>query len=182
VIQLREDIAWVRDDAGTLTPFDNSRLAASIHLAAAEAGQADMLLAESVAAAVYLFARDCQPQHIIAAGEVARIVVSILTALGCADMARAYARRRSQTEIRLDELAVGADAVFELDFYRRLDAALRAASGDALVQLRGLRSCVKRLRGAQRWGAGCRALAEDIVGFVRDHSRRHVSRPLTIVE
>ena len=43
MIQLREDIAWVRDDAGTLTPFDSVRLAASIQAAAAQTGHALIL-------------------------------------------------------------------------------------------------------------------------------------------
>jgi hypothetical protein len=36
-----------------------------------------------------------------------------------------------------------------------------------MVRLCGLRACVMQLRGARRWGAGCRQLAEEIITHVR---------------
>ena len=170
MIQSREDIAWVRGPDGRQTPFDVSRLEQSIQVACEFTGHADQLLAESVAAAVYHYTCLCETDRTIAAAEIARIVLSVLTELTCDDVARAYSRRGEWTEIRLDELAARANPVLELEFYRQLDAALRAASGAeemAMVHLRGLRACVMRLRGAHRWGRGCRALADDIVDFIR---------------
>jgi hypothetical protein len=173
MIQLRQDIAWVRADDGRLTPFDSARLTNSIEQACEFAGHADRLLAESVAAAVRHYALECESDHTIAAAEISRIVLAVLKALTCDNIARAYARRREWTEIRLDEITG-----FELEFYRQLDEALRAASGaeeTSMMQLRGLRACVMRLRNAQRWGASCRALADEIVEFVRARVTR--SRP-----
>jgi hypothetical protein len=89
----------------------------------------------------------------------------VLKALTCDHIARAYARRREWTEIHLDEIAG-----FELEFYRQLDEALTTASSaeeTSMMQLRGLRACVMRLCGAQRWGESCRTLADEIVDFVR---------------
>jgi hypothetical protein len=169
MIQLREDIAWVRADDGRLTPFDADRLADSIALACEFTGHTDRLLAESVAAAVQHFTRDCETDHTIDADEIANLVVAVLTAL-CEDIAKAYARRREWREIRLDQIAG-----FELEFYRQLDTALRAASAaeeTSMMHLRGLRACVMRLRGAQRWGESCRALADEIVEFVRTRVAR----------
>lgn len=174
MIQAREDIAWVRADDGRLTPFDTDRLTQSIQLACEFAGHHDLLLAESVAAAVCMYACECERGRAMEAGEIARIVCDVLTMLTCDDIARAYVSRREWTEIRLDQIAG-----FELEFYRQLDTALRAASGAeemAMVQLRGLRACVMRLRGARRWGDGCRAMAEDILDFIR--SRAVQARPV----
>lgn len=165
MIQPRMDIAWVRDDDGRLTPFDTDRLAQSVALACEFTGHPDRLLAESVAAAVHQYACECEPDRVIAAAEIERIVLGVLTALTCETIARAYARRREWAEIRLDQIGG-----FELEFYRQLDQALRAASATeqmAMVHLRGLRACVMRLRGARRWGERCRALADEIVEFVR---------------
>ena len=165
MIQPREDIAWVRAKDGRLTPFDADRLAHSIQLACEFAGHSDNLLAESVASAVHRYACECERNHAIAAAEIAQIVLDVLTMLTCNDIARAYACRGEWLEIRLDEIAG-----FELEFYRRLDATLRTASGNeemAVMHLRGLRSCVMRLRGTRRWGDSCRLLADEIVDFVR---------------
>jgi hypothetical protein len=173
MIQLREDLAWVSADDGRLTPFDADRLIKSIEQACEFAGHADRLLAESVAAAVEHYALECESDHTIAAAEISRIVLAVLRALACEDIAHAYARRREWTEIRLDQISG-----FELEFYRQLDEALRAASGaeeTARMQLRGLRACVMRLRHARRWGTSCRALADEIVEFVRARVAR--SRP-----
>lgn len=172
MIQLREDIAWVRGDDDRLTPFDEARLTASIQQAFAAAGIAEHLLAESVASAIHLFTRDHCRQQTIAAREVAELIAAVLTMLDLPEIARAYEQRRQWTEIHLDRLSEQAD--FELGFYRRLAAELTAAFGEelALVQLRGLRACVMRLRGARRWGESCRVLAEEIVDFIRERVRQ----------
>ncbi|MCG3148346.1 MAG: hypothetical protein PCFJNLEI_01789 [Verrucomicrobiae bacterium] len=179
MIQLREDIAWVRDAAGRLAPFDNVRLAASIQNAVATAGLAEHLLAESIASAIHLYTTDTCRQQTIAASEIAELVNAVLTMLDLDEIARAYEQRRQFAEIRLDRLTESAD--FELGFYRRLDSELTAVVDDdlELVQLRGLRACVMRLRGARRWGESCRVLADEIIGFVRERVRQ-VSRAGTL--
>ena len=161
MIQLREDIVWVRGAAGNLTPFDSDKLVASIAHAIG-----DQLLAESIAAAVSRYACDGKATDTITGAEIADLVCAALTLFGLTDCADAYRRRGQFAEIRLDQLA-GAEA-FELGFYRQLDHELRALAGPARLNLCGLRACVMRLRGAQRWGDSCRTLADEIVGFVRD--------------
>jgi hypothetical protein len=165
----REDIAWVKTDDGCIVPFDDRRLIASIHRAAAQAGHDDPLLAESITAALHLFVCEASGKRTLAACEVAELVTSVLTMLGFPEMARLYKLPERHAQIRLDQLAARADAGLELDFFRQLDAALGAAADGrmALMEVGGLRSCVMRLRGAQRWCAGCRALAEEIVDHVR---------------
>jgi hypothetical protein len=165
MIQLRQDIAWVRAEDGRLMPFDTDRLTKSIEQACEFVGHADRLLAESVAAAIHHYVGEQESDRTISASEISRIVLMVLSTLTRDCIARAYARRREWTEIRLDELGG-----FELDFYRQLDEALRTASvtdETSMMQLRGLRACVMRLCGAQRWGESCRALADEIVDFVR---------------
>jgi len=158
MIQLREDIAWVCVADGKRTPFDNQQLIGSIQRAIG-----DQLLAESIANAIYRYACDT---NTISTAEIAKLVVTALTLFGLADCANAYRHRDQFAEIRLDQLA-GSEA-FELGFYRQLDHALRSLTTPARLNLSGLRACVMRLRGAQRWGESCRTLADEIVGFVRD--------------
>jgi len=165
MIQLREDIVWVRGADDRLTPFDGSRLADSIQNAIG-----DQLLAESVAAAIYRYARDGKTIESLRVSEIVDLVCAALTMFGLTDCADAYRLRGRCAEIRLDQLAVS-DA-FELGFYRQLDHELRALTGPARLSLRGLRACVMRLRGARRWGESCRALADEIVSFVRGRVRQ----------
>lgn len=169
MILAREEIAWVRSEDGRLTPFDAHRLADSIQLAARGAGHADWWLAESVAAAVQLYARQCLRGSTIAMQEMVEIVVAVLSALGYTEISEAYAQQRRRVRIQLDELSARADEVFELRFFRELDGALNAATDKrlSLLEVRGLRRCVMQLRGVRRWDAACRRLAEEIVQYIR---------------
>jgi hypothetical protein len=169
MIQARENIVWVEADNGELTPFDDQRLVESIQRAAALANHLDWWLAESIAAAIHLYAVEYLPQRAITADEVSEIAVGVLAMLGFDEVSQAYARRGERTEIRLDEIVTQASGGFELGFFRQLDTALQAARDEDLsvVRVCGLRTCVMRLRGAHRWGASCRQLAEDIVDYVR---------------
>jgi hypothetical protein len=178
MILLQQDMVWVRDADGCLTPFAVRRLAAAIHDAARQADSPADWVAVPVAEAVsaYLMARE--GDRVVAAGELRRIVLAVLGMLGCEEIARAYQLGRQRVEIRLDELAARSGAGFELEFFQQLDAALAAVRNDAMRQVRveGLRDCVLQLRGAQRWGTGCRTMAEDIVGHVRAKVARMRSR------
>jgi hypothetical protein len=178
----REDIAWIKTDEGRVAPFDGERLADSIQRAAARVGHSDSLLAESIAAALQLFVCEGTGQRTLTAREVADLVASVLSMLGFEEIAQAYALQERRAQIRLDEMAARADAGLELEFFRQLDAALGAAADGrtALMEVGGLRTCVMRLRGAQRWGASCRRLAEEIVNHVR--VRVALLRPTQAVE
>ncbi len=162
MIQLREDIVWVRATDDTQTPFDGSRLAASIQRAIG-----DQLLAESISTAIYRYACDAAT---ITVTEIAELTCAALMLFGLADCAEAYRRRDRFAEIRLDQLA--GSETFELGFYRQLDHELRSVTEAAQLNLTGLRACVMRLRGARRWGESCRTLADEIVSFVRDRVQK----------
>jgi hypothetical protein len=165
----REDIAWIKADDGCVVPFDGERLVDSIQRAAAQIGHADPLLAESIAAALQLFVCESGGGQTLPACEMADLVASVLSMLGLDEVARAYKLQEHHTQIRLDEMAVQAGAGLELDFFRQLDAALGAAADNhaSRLEVGGLRACVMRLRGARRWCASCRTLAEEIVNHVR---------------
>lgn len=174
MIQLRDDIAWVRAMDGQLVPFDTPRLTASIQRAVGDAGHDEAWLSEPIASAIHLFVRDGIIRQTISIAELAETIETVLEMLGYGDISQAYAARPHRTEIRLDEMAARSLPGVELDFYRRLDTALGiAADGQmASLQMRGLRSCVMRLRGARRWSEGCRQLADEIVRHVRARVRQ----------
>jgi hypothetical protein len=174
VIRANDSIAWVRFDDGHLAPFDEHRLAVSIQNVAERVGHADWWLAESIAAAVHVYATKCRKDGVIHSGEISQIVASVLSVLGFEDLSAAYGRNDRRTSIHLGELAARMEAAFELEFFRQLDRALDVAANRrlAVIQVDGLRACVMHLRGAQRWTAGCRRFAEEIVEYVRERVAR----------
>jgi len=189
MIQLHEDVLWVKAEDGRLSPFDEQRLAMSIQRAAEKAGHIEWWLAESVAAAVHAFAVNTRSESVMLSGEITEVVAAVLATLGYDWISEAYAAGADRVAIHLNELAWRTNAGFELEFFQQLDHALGAAANRRLVAMRldGLRACVMQLRGARRWTAGCRQLAEDIVEHVRGRvvrvrSRRAASLKLAVVE
>jgi hypothetical protein len=174
MILLLDNVVWVVRPDGCRAPFDVARLAASIRQAAALTGHTDWWLADVVATAVHEYALDCIHDRVVGLGDVVDVVVELLAALGYREISEAYTQRQRRAEVRLDELAATTDAACELVFFRQLDGALGAAADEqlSLLQVCGLRPCVLRLRGAQRWNEGCRRLAEDIVSYVRTRVER----------
>ena len=189
MIQLLEDVLWVQAQDGRLWPFDEHRLATSIQRAAEKVGHSEWWLAESIAAAVHAFALNTRSEPIIPSAEIIEVVAAVLASLGYEWISEAYAAGADRVAIHLNELAWRTNAGFELEFFQQLDHALGAAANRRLVAMRldGLRACVMQLRGALRWTAGCRQLAEDIVEHVRGRvarmrSRRAATLKLSVVE
>jgi hypothetical protein len=162
---------WVRDAQGRLTAFDAGRLTASVKRAACAQGIPDWWLAEPLGQAVCEYVHhNADDGSFVDVNKLATVIASVLSRLGYPDIATAYQHRSERAEIRLDSLDNG----MELEFYRELDAALSRVASPATrrIEVRGLRSCVMRLRGASRWSNGCRYLAEEIVEHVRERLLR----------
>jgi hypothetical protein len=174
MIQLCDDMAWVKLADGRLAPFDEHRLAVSIHRAAENNGVSDWWLAESVAAAVHMYTVNSRSDGIIESGEIVEVVAQVLATLGYKTVSEAYGGGTDHVAIDLDELTRRMDAAFELEFFQRLDRALGAAASQRflVMEVNGLRACVMQLRGGRRWSEGCRRLAEEIVAHVRERVAR----------
>jgi len=168
MILVHDDTVWVRLEDGGLVAFAPGRLAGCIRRAAGCWADAGDDMADWIAAAVQDYGRRHAPARTLTPAAIAEMVEAVLAMLGFEDWATAYRGRRGAAEIRLDELAAVEGAGFELAFYRRLDRALAGVLQQtaARVQVRGLRACVLRLRGARRWTPRCRRLADDIVHHV----------------
>jgi hypothetical protein len=171
MIMLCESIGWVQAADGRAMPFDAARLDASILRAASQAGYEDWWLAESVTQAVHEFVCAHCDRQTVSAVALTELVEGVLGALGYKDIAEAHRQRQRCAEVRLDQMT---ETISELEFFHRLDTALQVVGNDelALVQVRGLRTCVMRLRGAHYWSAGCRRMAEEILGHLRERVAR----------
>jgi hypothetical protein len=73
------------------------------------------------------------------------------------------------SETSLDALAVETGAGGELLFFPRLRQEMRQqlSQSPRLLRFNGLHDCVKRLVGARRWCDRCRAMSDQIVGYLR---------------
>jgi hypothetical protein len=174
MIRLCDDMAWVKFADGRLAPFDEHRLAVSIHRAAENNGVSDWWMAESIAAAVHMYTVNSRSDGIIESGEIVEVVAEVLATLGYKKVSGAYGGGTDHVAIDLNELTGRTDAACELEFFQRLDRALGAAASRRLLvmEINGLRPCVMQLRGAHRWTAGCRRFAEEIVEHVRERVAR----------
>jgi hypothetical protein len=174
MIQLCDDVAWVKFADGRLAPFDEHRLALSIHEVAEKNGVSDWWLAESIAAAVHMYTVNTRADGIIDGSEIVEIVAEVLATLGYKKVSEAYAGGADRIAIDLNALTSRADAALELEFFQRLDRALGAAASprSLVMEVNGLRACVMQLRGVRRLSEGCRRLAEEIVEHVRERVAR----------
>ena len=79
----------------------------------------------------------------------------------------------------LRSLACESGKGFELFFFPRLRDELRQQllRDPAVLHFRGLRSCVKQLTGARRWGPRCQTLQDQIVEFLRNCFTSEASQP-----
>ena len=174
MIRLCDDVAWVKFEDGQLAPFDEHRLAVSIHRVAERVGNADWWLAESIAAAIHVYAVKTRSDGVIPSAEIEGIVTMVLSTLGYEAISHAYGGSTNRVAIHLNKLTGQESAAFELEFYQRLDRELGAAASRRLLvmEVNGLRACVMQLRGTQRWTMSCRKLAEEIVDYVRERVAR----------
>jgi len=170
MIRMCDDVAWVKLADGRLAPFDEHRLAVSIHQVAESNGMTDWWLAESIAAAVHMYTVHSRSDGIIESSEIVEIVAEVLATLGYKKVSEAYGLGMDRIAIDLHELTGRTDAALELEFFQRLDHALGAAASPQflVMEVNGLRACVMQLRGVRRWSPGCRRLAEEIVEHVRE--------------
>lgn len=73
------------------------------------------------------------------------------------------------TDSDLRHLAVQCGKGYELIFFSLLRAEMRRLLKDApkLVQVQGLRACVKQLLGVRRWTQACQVLSDEISDYLR---------------
>jgi len=90
----------------------------------------------------------------------------------------AFAERRVlKSDLRL--LACESGKGFELFFFPRLRDEMRQQllQDPEVLHFRGLRSCVKQLTGARRWGPRCQTLQDQIVEFLRNCFTSEANQP-----
>ena len=142
----------------------------SVELLGDSSGLLDPEVLHHAAASVFHYFKKDLDRETVTVSEFAGALKKVLRNLGHTLQADEFEARPPQTiETDLGLFASQAGDSLELFFFPRLRDELRAQlrQSPRMVRFRGLRGCVKKLAGAQRWSARCDAMQEQIVEYLR---------------
>jgi hypothetical protein len=154
--------------SGESVPFSAEMI--SFELADGAGGEFEQDFVEHAAASVFHYFKNDLKRKTVSVAEFASAFESVLCGLGLKlDAGRVTPTTPRQPARDLGVLAGDAGSGCELIFFPQLRDAVREqfARSPRMVRFHGLRVCVKRLIGAQRWGPRCEAMRDQIVEFLR---------------
>ena len=145
----------------------------SVEVIGTAVDQLDHELVKEAAAAVLHYFKVERKQNIVTIAEFTAALEEVLRGLGLVmasgEPMSAHHLAGPVTESSLDTLAEQTGDGGELLFFQRLREEMRQqlSQSPRLVRFNGLHDCVKRLVGARRWCDRCRAMSDQIVGYLR---------------
>lgn len=168
MIHWEEEEVLFETSEGDLVPCSVNRLVEA--LAGPGQDPTDVsLIRQATMAVLHYFRTECG-QGQVSVDAFARALLKVLRGTGCQvpGVTDGGPPRRVE-ETDLAELAGKLGAGWELSFFPELRGELRQrlARSPALIRFYGLRRCVKRLTGAQRWCGRCQRLSDQIVDYLR---------------
>jgi hypothetical protein len=168
MILLAPDCLLFQMPSGESVPFSAEMI--SVELGEGAGGLFDQDFAEHAAASVFHYFKNHLGRRTVSVAEFASAFESVLHGLGLkleAGHVTVHSAGEAVQDLRL--LAQEAGAGCELVFFPRLRASVReqAHRSPQLIRFHGLRSCVKRLIGAQRWSPRCEQFRDQIIAFLR---------------
>ena len=168
MILLTPDCLLFQMPSGESVPFSAEMI--SVELSDGAGGLFEQDFVEHAAASVFHYFKNHLRRKTVSMAEFASAFESVLHALGLKlDAGQVAVKTMSEGVKDLRLLAQEAGAGCELIFFPRLRASVReqAQSAPQLIRFHGLRGCVKRLLGAQRWSPRCEEFRDQIVEFLR---------------
>lgn len=154
--------------SGETVPFSAGMI--SVELSDGTGGVLEQDFVEHAASSVFHYFKNDLGRKTVSVAEFAEAFERVLNGLGLkltAGRLTGTSIARAAKDLRL--LAHDAGYASELAFFPSLRDAVRDQfqSSPRLVRFHGLRGCVKRLMGAQRWSPRCDTLRDQIVDFLR---------------
>ena len=168
MILLAPDCLLFQMPSGESVPFSAEMI--SVELSDGTGGWFEQDFIEHAAASVFHYFKNHLGRKTVSMAEFASAFESVLHGLGLQlDASRVTVRNAGQAAKDLRLLAQEAGAGCELLFFPRLRASVRdqAHRSPQLIRFYGLRGCVKRLLGAQRWSPRCEQFRDQIMEFLR---------------
>ncbi len=168
MILLAPDCLLFQMPSGESVPFSADMI--SVELGDGADGLFDQDFVEHAAASVFHYFKNHLGRETVSMAEFASAFERVLHELGLkSDTGRLTVTSVGKAAKDLRLLAQEAGAGCELVFFPRLRASVReqAHRSPQLIRFHGLRGCVKRLLGAQRWSPRCEQFRDQIVEFLR---------------
>jgi hypothetical protein len=168
MIALATDYLLFRFTGGECVPFSAEMI--SVELMGESAQWFDQEFVRHAARAVFHYFRHELQRQTVTVGEFAFALEKVLRGFRLETAASVPTDPRGGiVESDLCRLADESGGGCELAFFPRLREELRQQlqQEPRVLRFRGLRGCVKRLAGAQRWSLRCRDLQAQIVAYLR---------------
>jgi hypothetical protein len=174
VIALRNSLPLLRQSEKEDSPIRHDWLCFCLCRAAEKAGYSHWWLAEHVAASVISYLSTTYERNVISLEQLRDIVLSVLQAIGYAEVALCLDTLYPPFELSLSELAKEAGPGYELAFFLLLKERIQPALSHRASNLDvyGLQSCVRRLQAVKTWSRNCSQLRMEIVDFLRAQLER----------
>lgn len=194
MIALAYDCLLFQTSSGESIPFSAEMI--SVELTGEGIGAFDPEFLKNAASAVFHYFKHDLGRVTVTVGEFAGALEKVLRGFGLQSEAdeqngehdfeteeenehekESLERRVLKCDLRM--LACESGKGFELFFFPRLRDEMRQQLSlePAVLHFRGLRSCVKQLTGARRWGPRCQTLQDQIVEFLRNCFTTEASQP-----
>lgn len=168
MILLADNFLFFKLPSGESVPFSAEMISVELADGAGKPFEQDFV--EHAAASVFHYFKNDLGRKTVSVAEFAAAFELVLNGLGLKlDAGRVTELRDESANKDLQLLACHAGEACELAFFPRLRTAAQAQFQltPRLVRFHGLRGCVKRLLGAERWGPRCDRLRDQIVEFLR---------------
>lgn len=183
MIQLHSDCLVLKTSTGDMIPCSTEQV--TVELLGEAASLLDPeVIRQAATAILHYFKHDLGRNH-ISVGEFSEALERVLQGFGLVETpAAATVASPRVVEADLRRLACESGKGFELVFFARLRDELRQRLDESpqVLRFKGLRGCVKQLAGAQRWGARCQQLNDQIVGYLRGcHSAEERAVPCAMI-
>jgi hypothetical protein len=174
VIALRNSLPLLRQNENEDSQIRYDWLCFCLSRAAEKAGYSRWWLAEHVAASVTCYLSTTYEKNVITLKQLCDIVLSVLQAIGYAEVALCLDTLRPPFELSLSELAKEAGPGYELAFFRLLKERIQPALSHRAsnLDIYGLQSCVRHLQAVKTWSRNCSQLRSEIVDFLRTQLER----------
>jgi hypothetical protein len=169
VIALGNHLPLLHQGAESYSAIRRDWLCFCLQRAAEKSGYDRWWLAEHIASSVVCYLGTTYQNNVITENHLGDIVLSVLQAIGYAEVALHFQTLDLPFELSLIDLAQEAGAGYELSFFRLLKERVQPALSNQASNLDfyGLKQCVRHLQSAKTWSRSCSELRNEIVEFLR---------------
>lgn len=184
MIALSSDCLLFQTSNGESIPFSAEMI--SVELSGEGVNGFDPEFLKQAASAVFHYFKNDLGRVTVTVGEFAGALEKVLRGFGLkagsgqsSTSAPSHNAPGRVLKSDLRQLACESGKGFELFFFPRLRDEMRQqlTHEPQLLHFGGLRSCVKQLTGARRWGPRCQTLHDQIVEYLRNCFATQPSRP-----